>query len=116
MSDATASIPSLASLYSRTTLAAVDERSAGNLPAPLPPVDLPTAATPRGPVFPAPSIMSTTILRSEVAPTADASRPATLPVVDWTFVAATPEPPRPRHGASLVEAVDPSAGPGPARV
>jgi hypothetical protein len=116
MSDVTASIPSLASLYSRTTLAAVHERSAGNLPAPLPPVDLPTAATPRGPVLPAPSIMSTTILRSEVAPTADASRPATLPVVDWTFVAATPEPPRPHHGASLVETVDLPAGPGPARV
>ena len=116
MSDATASIPSLASLYSRTTLAAVHEQSAGNLPAPLPAVDLPTAATPQGPVLRAPSIMSTTILRSEVAPTADALRPATLPVVDWTFVAATPQPPRPRHGASLVEAADPPAGSGPTRV
>src|SRR5712671_4115518 len=115
MADATASIPSLASLCSRTTLATVHERPAADLTAQLPPVDLPTAATPRGPVPPEPSIISTTILRSEFAQAADVSRPATLPVVDWTSVVATPEPPRPHDGASLVEAVVPSTAPGLAR-
>jgi hypothetical protein len=116
MSEATASIPSLASFYSRTTLATVHERPTANMPATLPAVDLPTAAAPSGPVLAAPSIMSTMSLRSEVAATADVSRPATLPVVDWTFVAATPEPPRRHHGASLVQGVDPPARPDPACV
>jgi|KBSMisStandDraft_5_1062788.scaffolds.fasta_scaffold134587_4 hypothetical protein len=115
MAVAKASTPSLASLYLRMPLATVRERPTGNLPAPLPPVDLPRAATPQGPVPPASSIMSTTILRSEVAAATDVSMPATLPVVDWTFVAATPPPPHRHSGASLVEVFVPPAGPGLAR-
>ena len=115
MSDSTVSTASLgivrASAINEQRLAGATGPTAATLPR----VDLPTLATPSAPRPDArPTLLGATAagIPAQVA----AHRPVDLPDVDWSFVAAVPEPPMRGHVvAASGETLDPLAAAGAPR-
>lgn len=97
MSPLSGSLPSIEAIGSLTAFSAPQMLPSLLLPAALPRVELPTGATPERPSLRPPFVDPATA-QSEVRRQATAYAPASLPAVDWAFVAAIPRPP-PAHYA-----------------